>query len=608
MRLRNPLKLKSRRGHALTTCLRLFWVVLAIIYEWGVFYWSLSSCKWPVLDGVSQYYQLPGSRARVLLVADTQVQHPALPVHGSRWTNVLGRFIFDMNLKRNWWVAARMQPNVVIFLGDMLANGRSARTERQFEEAADKFKSMFPVHFSTMVYYIPGNNDIGMGFFTPLSERVRDFYKDAFGPLNQQFRISGHDFIGLDAPGLVDEDYQRHSKMVTFQDWRPLPQGPVSFVKRVAMNESHPVILLTHIPLARPDSAHCGPLREKGTIQRGVGHGFQNTLGRLTTTFLLSTLRPLAIFSGDNRDYCEHYHIPPSPQHILSSTPIREVTVKSFSMSKHIRRPGFQLLSLIDPASTTSPHGRSFADMPCHLPDQHGIYTWIYLPFLTITFFLVFVLNTRRSYQGRGKIEHLSPDDSDLPLWSPTWSPQTPRTPVSPRHGLPVLPRVPYSSTAPTFRAVSRPSTPGSSPFFASIATVERHDDEEYSMYPSQYTVQQDDTGEEQWLPNEEDWHEARSGEQDAPHYFSRRLGSSVDHTGIAPLSSRQWTWSFVLCGRRRWITLKPPTLKSCLELGPFLSLVDPRQRAIVRSTFVDTLSVIWPAMLLWAVIAWWMH
>lgn len=56
------------------------------------------------------------------------------------------------------------------------------------------------------------------------------------------------------------------------------------------------VVLFTHIPLHRPDTASCGPLRESGTIQRGAGSGYQNTLGKKTTTFLLHKVSPQLVF------------------------------------------------------------------------------------------------------------------------------------------------------------------------------------------------------------------------------------------------------------------------------------------------------------------------
>lgn len=56
------------------------------------------------------------------------------------------------------------------------------------------------------------------------------------------------------------------------------------------------MILFSHIPLFRPDTASCGPLREKGTIRRGAGLGYQNTLGRQASDFLLDHIQPSVIF------------------------------------------------------------------------------------------------------------------------------------------------------------------------------------------------------------------------------------------------------------------------------------------------------------------------
>src|SRR6266550_455945 len=60
--------------------------------------------------------------------------------------------------------------------------------------------------------------------------------------------------------------------------------------------DEEPLILLSHIPLSRPSTASCGPLREKGKMHRNVGDGFQSLLGKQTTQFLLDTLRPSLIF------------------------------------------------------------------------------------------------------------------------------------------------------------------------------------------------------------------------------------------------------------------------------------------------------------------------
>lgn len=93
-------------------------------------------------------------------------------------------------------------------------------------------------------------------------------------------------------------------------------------------------------------------------------------------------------YSGDDHDYCEHRH----------TNGVREVTLKSFSSSTGIRKPGFQLLSLVPPAEV--PFGsRTHADRPCFLPDQLGVYNRVYLPLLILTICFLFFTNIRTAWQ-----------------------------------------------------------------------------------------------------------------------------------------------------------------------------------------------------------------
>ena len=73
-----------------------------------------------------------------------------------------------------------------------------------------------------------------LGSIASSASDVRSYYKTNFGPMNTEFVIANHTFVGLDAPGLVDEDYQRHAKHATFEEWKAIPNGPVSFVKEVS--------------------------------------------------------------------------------------------------------------------------------------------------------------------------------------------------------------------------------------------------------------------------------------------------------------------------------------------------------------------------------------
>lgn len=134
--------------------------------------------------------------------------------------------------------------------------------------------------------------------------------------MNRHLPVANHSLILLDSPAIVDEDYMRAGHGTSFEEWIPLRDGAIEFVKGLAVGpyalsfhinvkltcsqnieeQLGPVILFSHIPLHRAESKKCGPLRERGTIHRGVGHGWQKTLGKQTSSFLLEQLRPTIIF------------------------------------------------------------------------------------------------------------------------------------------------------------------------------------------------------------------------------------------------------------------------------------------------------------------------
>ncbi len=78
-----------------------------------------------------------------------------------------------------------------------------------------------------------------MGVSHALSKKVRTNYFSAFGPFNYQTIIRDHRFIFLDAPGLVDEDYQRSATGNSYDQWIPVPQGPVEFVQKMSLGAFH---------------------------------------------------------------------------------------------------------------------------------------------------------------------------------------------------------------------------------------------------------------------------------------------------------------------------------------------------------------------------------
>ncbi|KAF9469965.1 Metallo-dependent phosphatase-like protein [Collybia nuda] len=366
-------------------CLRVYWVVITLWCELIVFYSSVRLCTWP--DSALS------SPTHLLLVADPQIlDHRSYP-NRSPILTYFTQLIVDLNIRKSWKAALRTRPDIIVFLGDMMDGARFVTSDVEYEKYYHRFRNIFSTRSQIPVQFIPGNHDIGLQDLTSISGPARRRYKSHFGPLNSYLSISNHTIVFLDAPSLVEEDFERVSNGRLYSEWHGTAGGSVEFIKVVAKGKMEdPVILFSHIPLYR-DAENCGPVREKGTIRAGGGVGYQNMLGKDVTTFLLQTLRPSIAFSGDDHDYCVHYH--PTAAH-GGIYPIREVSVKSMSISMGIRRPGFQLLSL-DPWDGRSDRAQQRqADMPCFLPDQLGIYLSVYIPSLLVSILAVFAANACR--------------------------------------------------------------------------------------------------------------------------------------------------------------------------------------------------------------------
>ncbi|KAJ3772913.1 hypothetical protein FB446DRAFT_734866 [Lentinula raphanica] len=600
---RNSSRLLSRT--LIVNIWRLTAIILLIWGEFGVYFWNLSSCKWPTTVAQSS-----GEKpTHVLLVADTQLEHPIAYRGEVSWSDFFHRLTYELYLRRSWHVTMRLKPNTVFFLGDMLLSGKDMRSEHEYQQYVEAFQRTFPLDSDVSAYYIPGNNDVGMGVTRPLSKHIRKSFSLLFGPFNQQVVIHNHTFVLLDAPGLVDEDYTRAAQRIPYNKWSSLPGGPVEFIKTVNTGDS-PVVLLSHIPLWRKDTATCGPHREKDNIHKGVGHGYQNTLQKHTSDFLIENLQPSIIFSGDNRDYCEHLHKVVSGRVPEDVALVPEITIKSFSPSRHIRRPGFQLVSLNNPDPSARFH-QSVAHDLCLLPDQNFIYRRLYAGFAYFTTLAMALFNMRRRRElaPRALLTPLSSHTSLPGMPSPhpslvtaAWTSYPPTSPTSPRGTLPGLIRTPNATSGTTFRAASRPGTPLLSP-----VPYQHEETEDDSLYPPQYASARPRLHEEEtWSPEHLD------------HLGENENGSIMSPFNLAPTAPHKrrpwsWTWSFVLKGRRRRITVNAPTFswdafKDLIALlGDGVSAdIKFKQRGLIKSTVMDVLSVAWVFALTWAIMAWW--
>ncbi|KAJ6587057.1 Metallo-dependent phosphatase-like protein [Mycena vulgaris] len=401
------------RTRLIVNGLRLFWTVLAVWYEHAVFIYSVHKCQWPD-SGISPTDSSPRP-SHVLLVADPQIlDHRSYPGRAPYLT-FISQLLVDLNLRKSWRAALRTRPDVVVFLGDMMDGGRFSMSDAEYEQYVRRFKSIFPLDPNIPRYFIPGNHDTGLGISEQFSKKAAARYISHFGPLNNRITIANHTIILLDAPSLVEEDFQRSSKGNSYSNWQPVPGGPIELVQLFSKSETQdPVVLFTHIPLSRSDGASCGPNRERGTIRRGVGFGYQNTLPNTASDFVLTSLQPSLVFSGDDHDYCEYMH---SFNSGGAPKQAREVTVKSLSMAMGIRRPGFQLLSLVPPHSMQG--SSSHADSLCLLPDQLGIYLSTYIPFLVFSLLIILVANIRRICTPRQDKRHFTPASTNSPSYAP---------------------------------------------------------------------------------------------------------------------------------------------------------------------------------------------
>lgn len=126
---------------ALTTnILRISWILFVCWAEAGVYFWSLSICKWPTdevcvlalkyhtsLYRRSWSQQTTEDASHVLLISDPQISVPS-----SKLFSLLHTLSTDKSLKKSWYVTRHLDPQVVFFLGDMLSDGKSVKNEAQW--------------------------------------------------------------------------------------------------------------------------------------------------------------------------------------------------------------------------------------------------------------------------------------------------------------------------------------------------------------------------------------------------------------------------------------------------------------------------------------------
>lgn len=197
-------------------------------------------------------------------------------------------------------------------------------------------------------------------------------YEKEFGSRNYQFSAGKVDFVVVDSQTL---DGAKHSKERS-SSWKFIKSLPPG-------NTSNPKVLLTHIPLYRPDNTPCGPHRSAPVINQRVSYAaldqgitYQDYLSKETSDLLLSLLKPVLVLSGHDHDQCTVVHSTPFG-------PVTEHTLGTISWQQGNLYPSFMLLSAgpkVSQNSTALEH--EVVTNLCFLPKQTHIYIWYICQFV----------------------------------------------------------------------------------------------------------------------------------------------------------------------------------------------------------------------------------
>lgn len=196
--------------------------------------------------------------------------------------------VYELSLRKAWQAAISMKPHIVIFLGDMLASGRKVKHSEEYVIFFDFRRVPNTVHitvllriprisrgyFRSIVRYqctlFPETRTLGPSSFSPASKTcTQDFdslnlkasdsqrawanYVEHFGQPNNKLSVSNHTLVLLDAPGLVEEDYQRAEEHVEYPFWTPVKGGAVEFVNALQKQDDGSSSHITELNNSKAD-------------------------------------------------------------------------------------------------------------------------------------------------------------------------------------------------------------------------------------------------------------------------------------------------------------------------------------------------------------------
>ncbi|KAL3618178.1 hypothetical protein CASFOL_038499 [Castilleja foliolosa] len=373
----------------LTLFLSLIWALNLLYGEWFAYLVpSLWTCSWPHLQRPSS--SLPNgidyssNYVKIAFITDPQLMdRTSLPLAPKSLALEIAQFYTDLYMRRAFLSSVLpFDPDVILFLGDYF-DGGDKLSDDEWRQSLGRFSHIFNLNMiqkssRLRVYYLSGNHDIGYSAFNSRNPKIVNRYKRMFGESNFKVKLGKVDFIAVDAQTL--DGHPRGN--LTTDTW--------GFIKSVSEDiSSTSRVLLTHIPLYRPDWTPCGPSRSSPLINQRihrVDHDqeitYQNYITENSSNSLLELIRPTLILSGHDHDQC-------TVTHQSKNGPVTEHTLGTVSWQAGNLYPSFMLLSVSN--STNSDKPISDDDISAHLcflPMQTHIYLW-YLSLFAMTLVIV---------------------------------------------------------------------------------------------------------------------------------------------------------------------------------------------------------------------------
>ncbi|KAL8522660.1 hypothetical protein ACS0TY_012701 [Phlomoides rotata] len=364
----------------LTVFLSIFWALNLLYGEWFAYLVpSLWTCSWPHLQRPSSSNG-GGDYVKIAVITDPQLMDStSLRLAPKSLALEIVQFYTDLYMRRAFLSSVLpFNPDVVLFLGDYFDGGERLSDE-EWQESLGRFKHIFNLNMiqkNVKVIYLSGNHDIGYEAFNSQKPEIIKRYEGEFGARNFKVTLGQVDFIAIDAQ-TVDGHPQGNLTSATWE-----------FIKGASEDASYyPRVLLTHIPLYRPNWTPCGPHRSSPIINQRVYRAadrdqeivYQNYVTENSTNDLLDLINPELVLSGHDHDQC-------TVVHMSKRGPVTEHTVGTVSWQQGNLYPSFMLLSARN--STISAREDAVSSNLCFLPMQTHIYIW-YLSLFAMTLVIV---------------------------------------------------------------------------------------------------------------------------------------------------------------------------------------------------------------------------